>query len=199
MSDSDESGITHTECFSHLRIIQTSDHLEPMIRSYLSYLHASRDPYWRAASFGPPSPDYVAWLVRWPEGDAPPSPDYVPGVEHADDEIVAEDQPYAEDTSPIALLPDYVPESDPEADPEEDDDKDPTEDPIDYPADEGDDGELAYEQESIQTRQDLARSEAHCRALEARVIVLETDARRHEWQRQAADDLAVQYIMRTQA
>ncbi|GJS34572.1 putative reverse transcriptase domain-containing protein [Tanacetum coccineum] len=54
---------------------------------------------------------------------------------------------------------------------------------------------LAYEQESIQTRQDLARSEAHCRALEARVTVLETDARRHEWQRQAADDLAVQYIM----
>ncbi|GJY02795.1 hypothetical protein Tco_0360947 [Tanacetum coccineum] len=58
---------------------------------------------------------------------------------------------------------------------------------------------LAYEQESIQTRQDLARSEAHCRALEARVTVLETDARRHEWQRQAADDLAVQHIMRTQA
>ncbi|GJT01592.1 hypothetical protein Tco_0822761 [Tanacetum coccineum] len=58
---------------------------------------------------------------------------------------------------------------------------------------------LAYEQESIQTRQDLARSEAHCRALEARVTVLETEVHRHEWQRQAADDLAVQYIMRTQA
>ncbi|GJW05546.1 hypothetical protein Tco_1564402 [Tanacetum coccineum] len=58
---------------------------------------------------------------------------------------------------------------------------------------------LAYEQESIQTRQDLARSEAHCRALEARVTVLETNACRHEWQRQAADDLAVQCIMRTQA
>ncbi|GKF22013.1 hypothetical protein Tco_0074335, partial [Tanacetum coccineum] len=37
------------------------------------------------------------------------------------------------------------------------------------------------------------------KALEARVTVLETDARRHEWQRQAADDLAVQHIMRTQA
>ncbi|GJV03477.1 putative reverse transcriptase domain-containing protein [Tanacetum coccineum] len=48
---------------------------------------------------------------------------------------------------------------------------------------------LAYEQESIQTRQDLARSEAHCRALEARVTVLETEVHRHEWQRQAADDL----------
>ncbi|GJY88861.1 hypothetical protein Tco_0503489 [Tanacetum coccineum] len=34
---------------------------------------------------------------------------------------------------------------------------------------------LTYEQESIQTRQDLARSEAYYRALEARVIVLETE------------------------
>nr|GFD41729.1 hypothetical protein [Tanacetum cinerariifolium] len=40
---------------------------------------------------------------------APPSPDYIPGPEepvpcpeHADDEIVAEDQPYAEDASPTA-------------------------------------------------------------------------------------------------
>ncbi|GKG43479.1 hypothetical protein Tco_0480163, partial [Tanacetum coccineum] len=45
---------------------------------------------------------------------------------------------------------------------------------------------------------DLARSEAHCRTLEARVTVLETEARRHEWQRQAANDLVVQHIMRTQ-
>ncbi|GJY34021.1 putative reverse transcriptase domain-containing protein [Tanacetum coccineum] len=62
---------------------------------------------------------------------------------------------------------------------------------------------LAYEQESMETRQALARSEAHCRALEAaleaRVTVLETEVRRHEWQHQAAEDLAVQYIMRTQA
>ncbi|GJR82512.1 hypothetical protein Tco_0153297 [Tanacetum coccineum] len=29
--------------------------------------------------------------------------------------------------------------------------------------------------------------------------VLETEARRHKWQRQAANDLAVQHIMRTQA
>ncbi|GJW49848.1 hypothetical protein Tco_0091199 [Tanacetum coccineum] len=34
---------------------------------------------------------------------------------------------------------------------------------------------LTYEQESIQTRQDLARFEAYCRALEARVTVLETE------------------------
>ncbi|GJT59068.1 hypothetical protein Tco_1002601 [Tanacetum coccineum] len=63
---------------------------------------------------------------------------YVPGPEHADDEIVAEDQPDAEDASPTAQSPDYVPESDPEADPEEDDDEDPEEDPVDYPADGGD-------------------------------------------------------------
>ncbi|GKF49225.1 hypothetical protein Tco_0142476 [Tanacetum coccineum] len=29
--------------------------------------------------------------------------------------------------------------------------------------------------------------------------ILETEVHRHEWQRQATDDLAVQYIMRTQA
>nr|GFC15906.1 hypothetical protein [Tanacetum cinerariifolium] len=40
---------------------------------------------------------------------------------------------------------------------------------------------LAYEQEGIQTREALARSEAYCRALEARVAVLETHARRLEW------------------
>nr|GFB91364.1 hypothetical protein [Tanacetum cinerariifolium] len=59
--------------------------------------------------------------------------------EHADDEIVAEDQPYAVDASPNAQSPEYVPESDFEAHPEDDDDEDPEEDPVDYPADGGDD------------------------------------------------------------
>nr|GFC12186.1 hypothetical protein [Tanacetum cinerariifolium] len=58
---------------------------------------------------------------------------------------------------------------------------------------------LAYEQEGIQTHEALARSEAYCRALEARVAVLETHAHRLEWQRQAVDDFAVEHIMRTQA
>nr|GEW25290.1 hypothetical protein [Tanacetum cinerariifolium] len=58
---------------------------------------------------------------------------------------------------------------------------------------------LAYEQESIQTREALARSKAYSKALKARVVVLETQAGRHEWQRQTADDLVVQHIMRTQA
>nr|GEZ79232.1 hypothetical protein [Tanacetum cinerariifolium] len=59
--------------------------------------------------------------------------------------------------------------------------------------------ELVNLRVSYQTREALARSEAYCRALEARVAVLKTHARRLEWQRQAADDLAVQHIMRTQA
>nr|GEX31329.1 hypothetical protein [Tanacetum cinerariifolium] len=58
---------------------------------------------------------------------------------------------------------------------------------------------LAYEQESIQTREALARSEAYSRTLEVRVAVLETQAHHHEWRRQTADDFAVQHIMRTQA
>ncbi|GJS00498.1 hypothetical protein Tco_0317006 [Tanacetum coccineum] len=57
---------------------------------------------------------------------------------------------------------------------------------------------LAYEQESIETRQALARSEAYSRALEARITVLETQARRLEWQRQDADDRATRHIMRIQ-
>ncbi|GKG15757.1 hypothetical protein Tco_0358080, partial [Tanacetum coccineum] len=58
---------------------------------------------------------------------------------------------------------------------------------------------IAYEQEHIETRQALARSEAYSRVLEARIRVLETQAYRHEWQRQDADDRAIEHIIRTQA
>ncbi|GJR65730.1 hypothetical protein Tco_0011795 [Tanacetum coccineum] len=58
---------------------------------------------------------------------------------------------------------------------------------------------LAYKQESIKTHQALARSEAYSKALEARIRVLETQAYRHEWQRQDVDDRAIEHIMRTQA
>nr|GEZ31820.1 hypothetical protein [Tanacetum cinerariifolium] len=61
--------------------------------------------------------------------------------EHADDEIVAEDQPYAEDASPAAQSPEYVLESDLEAHLEDDDDEDLKEDLVDHPADGGDDGD----------------------------------------------------------
>nr|GFB43617.1 hypothetical protein [Tanacetum cinerariifolium] len=80
------------------------------------------DPYVEVALQAPPSPDYIPGPEE-PE-QAPPSPDYIPGPEHADDEIVAED------ASPIAQSPEYVPESDFEAYPEDDDDEDPEEDPL---------------------------------------------------------------------
>nr|GFD46836.1 hypothetical protein [Tanacetum cinerariifolium] len=72
---------------------------------------------------------------------APTSPDYVPGPKHVDDEIVAEDQPYAEDASPITQSPEY-----------DDDDEDHEEDPVDYPADGGDDGD--DEEESLEDDED---------------------------------------------
>nr|GFD45120.1 hypothetical protein [Tanacetum cinerariifolium] len=53
----------------------------------------------------PPSLDYIPGPEE-PE-QAPPSPDYIPGPEHVDNEIVVEDQPYAEDASPIAQSPEY--------------------------------------------------------------------------------------------
>ncbi|GJT34809.1 hypothetical protein Tco_0925228 [Tanacetum coccineum] len=109
----------------HLRVCQNKDHQEFVpITNYIPGLSGPED------QVGLEEPE-----------QAPRLPDYVPGPEHADDEIVAEDQPYAEDTSPSAQSPDYVSESDPEADPEEDDDEDPEEDPVDYPADGGDDGD----------------------------------------------------------
>nr|GFB31781.1 hypothetical protein [Tanacetum cinerariifolium] len=89
--------------------------------------------YVEVALQAPPSPDYMPGPEE-PE-QAPPSPDYISGPEHADDEIVDEDQPYAEDASPIAQEPEYVPESNFEMHPEDDDDEDPEEDPVDYPAD----------------------------------------------------------------
>nr|GEU61670.1 integrase, catalytic region, zinc finger, CCHC-type, peptidase aspartic, catalytic [Tanacetum cinerariifolium] len=110
----------------------------------------SMDPYVEVTLQEPPSLDYIP-SPEEPE-QAPPSPYYIIGLEHADDEIVAEDQPYAEDASPIAQSPEYVPESDFEAHPEDDDDEDPEEDPVDYPADGGDDGD--NEEESSEDDED---------------------------------------------
>ncbi|GKB88320.1 hypothetical protein Tco_0960592 [Tanacetum coccineum] len=139
MSDSDESGITYTavsspyEDLSDIGSPRADDH------EFLELPYMPEDPYVEAALQAPPSPDYVPGPEE-PE-QAPLSPDYVPDPKHANDEIVADDQPGAEDASPTAQSPDYVPETYPEADPKEDDDEDPEEDPIDYPANEGDDGD----------------------------------------------------------
>ncbi|GJW83485.1 hypothetical protein Tco_0156630 [Tanacetum coccineum] len=139
MSDSDESGVTYTEVSSPFEGLSDIGSPRADDHEYLELPGMPEDPYVEAALQAPPSPDYVPGPEE-PE-QAPPSPDYIPGPEHTDDEIVAEDQPDAEDASPTAQSPDYVPESDPEADPEEDDDEDPKEDPVDYSADGGDDGD----------------------------------------------------------
>ncbi|GJW11870.1 hypothetical protein Tco_1577697 [Tanacetum coccineum] len=139
MSDSDESGVTYTEVSSPFEGLSDIGSPRADDHEYLELPGMPEDPYVEAALQAPPSPDYVPGPEE-PE-QAPPSPDYIPGPEHTDDEIVAEDQPDAEDASPTAQSPDYVSESDPEADPEEDDDEDPEEDPVDYSADGGDDGD----------------------------------------------------------
>nr|GFC40782.1 hypothetical protein [Tanacetum cinerariifolium] len=97
-----------------------------------------------------PSPDYIPGPEE-PE-QAPPSPDYVSGSKHADDEIVANDQPYAEDASPIAQSPEYVSKSDFEVHPDDDNDEDPEENPVDYLADGRDDGD--DEEESSEDDED---------------------------------------------
>ncbi|GJS01548.1 hypothetical protein Tco_0318056 [Tanacetum coccineum] len=139
MSDSDESGVTYTEVSSPFEGLSDIGSPRSDDHEYLELPGMPEDPYVEAAIQAPPSPDCVPGLEE-PE-QAPPLPDYVPGPEHADDEIVAEDQPDVEDASPTTQSPDYVPEFNPEADPKEDDDEDPKEDPVDYPADGGDDGD----------------------------------------------------------
>nr|GEY13605.1 reverse transcriptase domain-containing protein [Tanacetum cinerariifolium] len=150
MSDSNESWVTYTDISSPLEELldigspRADDHEHLMLPKMLE------DPYVEVALQAPPSPDYIPGPEE-PE-QAPPSPDYVPGPEHADNEIVAEEQPYAEDASPIAQSPEYVPESDFEAHPEDDDDEDPEEDAVDYLADGGADGD--DEEESSEDDED---------------------------------------------
>ncbi|GJS33080.1 hypothetical protein Tco_0531462 [Tanacetum coccineum] len=71
------------------------------IRMNRDYTHGG--PHLEAALQAPPSPDYVPGPEE-PE-HALPSPDYVPGAEHADDEIIAEDQPYAKDADRAGFTP----------------------------------------------------------------------------------------------
>nr|GEZ65994.1 hypothetical protein [Tanacetum cinerariifolium] len=129
----------------YYKIIRADDHHE-----HFELPEMLEDPYVKVALQAPPSLDYIPGPEE-PE-QAPPSPDYIPGPEHADDEIVTEDQPYAEDASPIAQSPEYVPKSDFEAHLEDDDDEDPEEDPVDYLADGGDDGD--NEEESSEDDED---------------------------------------------
>nr|GFD53806.1 hypothetical protein [Tanacetum cinerariifolium] len=101
--DSDESGVTYTDVSSPFE--ESLDIGSPRANDHehLELPKMLEDPYVEVALQAPPFPDYI----RSPEEpeQAPPSPDYVPGPEHADDEIVVEDQPYAEDASPTAQSP----------------------------------------------------------------------------------------------
>ncbi|GJV98860.1 hypothetical protein Tco_1554112 [Tanacetum coccineum] len=137
MSDSDESGVTYTEVSSPFEGLSDIGSPRADDHKYLELPGMPEDLYVEAALQAPPSPDYVPGPEE-PE-QAPPLPEYVPGPEHADDEIVIEDQLYAEDALPITQSPNYASESDPEADLEEEDDEDPKEDPVNYPVDGGDD------------------------------------------------------------
>ncbi|GKC50557.1 reverse transcriptase domain-containing protein [Tanacetum coccineum] len=143
-SDSDESGVTHTEIsspFEGLSDIGSPGVVGPEHEGLPWMLD---DPYVQVALQAPPSPDYIPGPE---EPQSPPLPDFVPEpvypeyMPQEDEVFPAEEQPLPAAASPTAQSPDYVPESDPEADPEEDDDEDPEEDPVDYPADGGDDGD----------------------------------------------------------
>nr|GEY87997.1 hypothetical protein [Tanacetum cinerariifolium] len=150
MSDSDESGVTYTDISSPFEELSDIGSPRADNHEYLMLPEMLEDPYVDVTLQALPSPDYIPGPEE-PE-QAPPMPDYILGLEHADDEIVAEDQPYAEDASPITQSPEYVLECDFEAHPEDDDDKDPEEDPVDYPADGGDDGD--DEEESSEDDED---------------------------------------------
>ncbi|GJV56691.1 hypothetical protein Tco_1457696 [Tanacetum coccineum] len=173
MSDSDESRVTYTEVSSPFKDLSDIGSSRANDHEYLELPGMPEDPYVEATLQAPPSPDYVPGPEE-PE-QAPPSPDYVPGPEHADEEIVAEDQPYAEDASPTAQSPDYVPKSDPEADPEKDNDEDPEEDPVDYPADGGDDGdeeEWSLEDDDMDIKADDEEEEEHLVPADSVVVAL---------------------------
>nr|GEZ89274.1 hypothetical protein [Tanacetum cinerariifolium] len=135
MSDSGESGVTYTDVSSPFEELSDIGSPRADDHGHLELPEILEDPYVEVALQAPPSPDYIPGPEE-PE-QAPPSPNYVPCPEHADDEIIAEDQPYADDASPTAQSPEY----DLEAHQEDDDDEDPEEDPVDYPADRGDDGD----------------------------------------------------------
>ncbi|GKB85087.1 hypothetical protein Tco_0957359 [Tanacetum coccineum] len=140
MSDSDESGVTHTEISSPFEGF--SDIVSPGVvgPKHEGLPCMLDDPYVQVALQAPPSPDYIPSPE---EPQSPPPLDFLsepvyPEFIPPEDEILpAEEQPLPSATSPTAQSPDYVPESDPE----EDDDEDPEEDPADYPVDGGYDGD----------------------------------------------------------
>nr|GEV46131.1 hypothetical protein [Tanacetum cinerariifolium] len=121
-SDSASSEVTYTSI---------SSHRDPL--AWAMDLFGLQEPDSPEAASA--SPDYMPG-PKEPE-QAPPWTDYVPGTEYpeylppVDDEIVVEDQPYADYASPITMSRGYVADSNPEEDSEDG--------LVDYPADGGDD------------------------------------------------------------
>nr|GEY34586.1 reverse transcriptase domain-containing protein [Tanacetum cinerariifolium] len=177
MSDSDESGVTHTEVSSPFEDISDIGSPRADDHEHLELPGILEEPYVEVTLQAPPSLDYIP-SPEEPE-QAPPLSDHVSGPEHADDEIVAEDQSYAEDASPTAQSPEYVPKSDLEAYPEEDDYEDPEEDLVDYPADGGDDGddkEGSSEDDDMDIEADEEEEEEHPAPADSVVVALPADS-----------------------
>nr|GEW90205.1 reverse transcriptase domain-containing protein [Tanacetum cinerariifolium] len=189
MSDSDESWVTYIEVSNPFEDLSYIESLRADDYEHLELSRMQEDPYVEVAFQAPPSLDYIPGPEE-PE-QAPPLPDYVPGPEHANDEIVAEDQPYAEDASPTAQAPEYVPVPDLEAYPEEDDDEDPEEDPVDYPVDGGDDGDDEEgsskddEDDDIDIEADEEEEEEHPNPVESVVVTLPAADQPHLQRRQS--------------
>ncbi|GKF57514.1 hypothetical protein Tco_0171051, partial [Tanacetum coccineum] len=147
MSDAKHSGFTYTYISSAFEDLSDIGSLRVVELGYEGLPMMPQDPYANVevAFQAPPSPDYVPGPEE-PE-QAPPPPNFVPCPENpgylapADDDIVAEDQPYVDDVSPTVDSPGYTPESDPEEDPKEENNKDPKEDPVDHPTDRDDEEE----------------------------------------------------------
>ncbi|GJW01902.1 retrotransposon protein, putative, ty1-copia subclass [Tanacetum coccineum] len=150
----------------------------------------SEDPYEEAArqllEQAPRSPEYVPDPMELEDH----VPVYIPEPEHPEDLVPAEDEAPTPLLPPFFLSPHIRPLSpralatemrDPRADIPE----------ADTPLEET----TTYYSQTMEWGGECSA----VLALEARVTVLETEVHRHEWQRQATDDLAVQHIMRTQA
>ncbi|GJY56261.1 hypothetical protein Tco_0455376 [Tanacetum coccineum] len=178
MSDSDESGVTHTEIsspFEDLSDIGSPGVVGPEHEGLPWMLD---DPYVQVALQAPPSPDYIPGPE---EPQSPPLPDFVlepvyPEYMPQEDEVFsAEEQPLPTATSPTAQSSDYVSKSDPKADLEEDNDKDPEEDPADGGDDDDDEDEPSDddEDEKVDIEVNDEEEEEHPAPADSAVVALQ--------------------------
>ncbi|GJT67403.1 putative reverse transcriptase domain-containing protein [Tanacetum coccineum] len=129
MSDSDESGVTHTEISSPYEDLSDIGSPRADDHELLEPPYMLEDPYVEAALQAPPSPDYVPGPEETEQ--APPSPDYVLETDPEADSEEDGDEDSEED--PIDYPADGGDDGDDEMDIEEDEDDD-----MDIEADEED-------------------------------------------------------------